>query len=109
MMFTTKKYKGGLSMEFGNLLLDRLGFNREMLDAKLSEIYTKEKEIRVLKKEVSGIMEHISKLESTLNHGKHYYCGICIYHNYKYNKCVETGEHKEYYCEACEKFRDLPF
>lgn len=54
-------------------------------------------------------MEHISKLESTLNHGKHYYCGICIYHNYKYNKCVETGEHKEYYCKACEKFRDLPF
>lgn len=37
-------------MEFGNLLLNRLKFNREMLDAKLSEIYTKEKEIRVLKK-----------------------------------------------------------
>lgn len=53
-------------MEFGNLLLDRLGFNREMLEAKLLEISTKEKEIRVLKKEVSGIMEHISKLESTL-------------------------------------------
>lgn len=46
-------------MEFGNLLLDRLGFNREMLEAKLLEISTKEKEIRVLKKEVSGIMEHI--------------------------------------------------
>lgn len=96
-------------MEFGNLLLDRLGFNREMLDAKLSEISTKEKEIRVLKKEVFGIMEHISKLESVLNIGKHYYCGICIYHNDKCNKCVETGEHKEYHCEACEKFRDLPF
>lgn len=64
-------------MEFGNLLLDRLGFNREMLEAKLSEISTKEKEIRVLKKEVSGIMDHISKLESTLNLGKHYYCGAC--------------------------------
>lgn len=56
-------------MEFGNLLLDRLGFNREMLEDKLSEISAKEKEIRVLKKEVSGIMEHISKLESALNHG----------------------------------------
>lgn len=56
-------------MEFGNLLLDRLGFNREMLEDKLSEISVKEKEIRVLKKEVSGIMEHISKLESALNHG----------------------------------------
>lgn len=37
-------------MEFGNLLLYRLGFNREMLEDKLSEISAKEKEIRVLKK-----------------------------------------------------------
>ena len=49
-------------MEFGNLLLDRLGFNREMLEDKISEISAKEKEIRVLKKEVFGIMEHISKI-----------------------------------------------
>lgn len=80
-------------MEFGNLLLDRLGFNREMLEAKLLEISTKEKEIRVLKKEVSGIMEHISKLESALNHGEHYYCGACCYLESKCNKgkykCLE--------------------
>ena len=66
-------------MEFGNLLLGRLGFNREMLEDKLSEISAKEKEIRVLKKEVFGIMEHISKLKSALNHGEHYYCGACCY------------------------------
>lgn len=100
-------------MEFGNLLLYRLGFNREMLEAKLLEISTKEKEIRVLKKEVSGIMEHISKLESALNIGEHYYCGACCYLEGKCNKgkykCLETGEYKKYYCKACEKFRDLPF
>lgn len=100
-------------MEFGNLLLDRLGFNREMLEDKLSEISAKEKEIRVLKKEVSGIMEHISKLESALNIGEYYYCGACSYLESKCNKgkykCVETGEYKKYYCKACEKFRDLPF
>lgn len=100
-------------MEFGNLLLDRLGFNREMLEAKLLEISTKEKEIRVLKKEVSGIMEHISKLESALNIGEHYYCGACCYLESKCNKekykCLETGEYKKYHCKACEKFRYLPF
>lgn len=100
-------------MEFGNLLLYRLGFNREMLEDKLSEISAKEKEIRVLKKEVSGIMEHISKLESTLNHVEHYYCGACCYLESKCNKgkykCLETGEYKKYHCKACEKFRDLPF
>lgn len=100
-------------MEFGNLLLNRLGFNREMLEAKLLEISTKEKEVRVLKKEVSSIMEHISKLESTLNNGEHYYCGACCYLESKCNngkyKCLETGEYKKYHCKACEKFRDLPF
>ena len=73
-------------MEFGNLLLNRLGFNREMLEDKLSEISAKEKEIRVLKKEVSGIMEHISKLESALNLGEHYYCGACCHLESKCNK-----------------------
>lgn len=100
-------------MEFGNLMLYRLRFNREMLEAKLSEISAKEKEIRVLKKEVSGIMEHISEIEITLNHGEYYYCGACCYLESKCSKgeykCLKTGEYKEYHCKACEKFRDLPF
>ena len=52
-------------------------------------------------------------LESTLNHGEHYYCGACCYLESKCNKgkykCLETGEYKKYHCKACEKFRDLPF
>lgn len=100
-------------MEFGNLLLDRLGFNREMLEAKLLEISEKEKEVKTLKKEVSSIVENISKIELTLIGDKNYYCGACCYLKIECKKgkykCVETGEYKEYHCKACEKFRYLPF
>lgn len=84
-----------------------------MLDDKLSEISKKEKEVKTLKKEVSGIVENISKIEHTLIVDKHYYCGACCYLESKCNKgkykCLETGEYKKYHCKACEKFRDLPF
>ena len=100
-------------MEFGNLLLDRLGFNREMLEAKLSEISEKEKEVKTLKKEVSSIVENISKIELTLIGDKNYYCGACCYLKIECKKgkykCLETGEYKKYHCKACEKIRDLPF
>lgn len=100
-------------MEYGDSLLTRLKFSREMLDDKLSEISEKEKEVKTLKKEVSSIVENISKIELTLIGDKNYYCGACCYLESKCNKgkykCLETGEYKKYHCKACEKFRDLPF
>lgn len=71
------------------------------------------KDMQVAKKRHAECLKEMLEFESKSNLGNIRYCGNCIYLPAKKRsgkcKCSLTGEKKDYCCEGCEKYSELPF
>ena len=71
------------------------------------------KDMRVAEKRHAACLKEMLEFESKSNLGNIRYCGNCVYLTTqkragKY-KCSLTGKQKDYCCEGCEKYSELPF
>lgn len=71
------------------------------------------KDMRVAEKRHAKLCVERINFESKSNLGNIRYCGNCVYLPAKKRagkyKCSLTGEKKDYCCEGCEKYSELPF
>lgn len=71
------------------------------------------KDMQAAKKRHSACLQELFEFESKANLGNIRYCGNCVYLPAKKragkHKCSLTGKQKDYCCEGCEKYSDLPF
>ena len=71
------------------------------------------KDMQAAKKRHAACLKEMLEFESKSNLGNIRYCGNCVYLPDKKRagkyKCSLTGERKDYCCEGCEKYSELPF
>lgn len=71
------------------------------------------KDMRVAEKIHATCLKERLEFESKSNLGNIRYCGNCVYLTTKKRagnyKCSLTGKQKDYCCEGCEKYSELPF
>lgn len=71
------------------------------------------KEMRLAEKRHSKLCVERINFESEVNLDNIKYCGNCIYLTTKKKKgkykCSLTEKQKDYCCEGCEKYSELPF
>lgn len=71
------------------------------------------KDMRVAEKRHATCLKERLEFESKSNLGNIRYCGNCVYLTTKKRagkyKCSLTGKQKDYCCEGCEKYSELPF
>lgn len=71
------------------------------------------KAMQVAKKRHSACLQELLDFENKAKLGNIRYCGNCVYFPSAKRggkcKCSLTGEKKDYCCEGCEKYSELPF